>query len=352
MDWGQYLCKGPQSQASTGSKIENESSKRNDNMKQDSELYDTKLNKSESKEEDDEHLQLALRRLEKALQILGLSPFSARMALQFIASRIQAEQSQVNLQRVIAYLLALVNPSPSYHTHIRRGREGCGQVIPHLRSLPFWDHMEEFQPLIGSIREHFSAIRKELIELRHLDIQHCDPIAAEKDGEVRRLSECKTSANPVTSFQSYRSPGNNVVEKGEWNVCYLSLHGMDFSRNSSRCPVTMSVVEPVVSSSGKKEALYNSYGHAFFSALSPDAYITPHYGPTNKKLRVYVPLFVPEGMCFLEVNGIRRDLQEGVPIIFDDSFLHSAANKSLNEPRLNLIFDVWHPDLSETEVSS
>lgn len=42
-------------------------------------------------------------------------------------------------------------------------------------------------------------------------------------------------------------------------------------------------------------------------------------------------------------------LQEGKCVIFDDSFLHEAANLS-DKPRVVLIVDVWHPDLTSVEV--
>ena len=43
-------------------------------------------------------------------------------------------------------------------------------------------------------------------------------------------------------------------------------------------------------------------------------------------------------------------LTEGKCVLFDDSFLHEASNIS-DSPRVVLIVDVWHPDLSDEEVS-
>jgi aspartate beta-hydroxylase len=50
------------------------------------------------------------------------------------------------------------------------------------------------------------------------------------------------------------------------------------------------------------------------------------------------------------VAGQTVSLQEGRAVLFDDSFLHEAANSSASEPRVVLIVDVWHPDLSDEEV--
>lgn len=42
-------------------------------------------------------------------------------------------------------------------------------------------------------------------------------------------------------------------------------------------------------------------------------------------------------------------LTEGKCIVFDDSFEHEAVNNS-DQPRVVLIVDIWHPDLSDEEV--
>lgn len=53
---------------------------------------------------------------------------------------------------------------------------------------------------------------------------------------------------------------------------------------------------------------------------------------------------------WIKVAGETRYLQEGKAVIFDDSFLHEAGNTSAEEPRVVLIVDIWHPDLSDEEV--
>lgn len=87
--------------------------------------------------------------------------------------------------------------------------------------------------------------------------------------------------------------------------------------------------------------------------MAPNTHICEHYGPTNKKLRVFLPLIVPDSsLCWIRVNHEKRFLEEGKCLIFDDSFLHDAANECSESPRIVLILDIWHPDLSEEEVTS
>lgn len=81
-----------------------------------------------------------------------------------------------------------------------------------------------------------------------------------------------------------------------------------------------------------------------------------HHGPTNKKLRCHLPLFVPrddntgESCAWIRVGDEKVYFEEGQCIIFDDSYEHEAGNDHHTKSRIVLIFDVWHPDLSSTEV--
>lgn len=103
----------------------------------------------------------------------------------------------------------------------------------------------------------------------------------------------------TTGFQPYRSPAyankNNLAEDqigskghdaGAWNVFYLYLHDIKFEENCAKVPRTIEIL---------KSLIPRNYFHAFFSALTPGSHITPHNGPTGKKLRVHLPLIGTEG---------------------------------------------------------
>ena len=76
--------------------------------------------------------------------------------------------------------------------------------------------------------------------------------------------------------------------------------------------------------------------------------MTPHNGPTGKKLRVHLPLVGVEG-ARLRAGDEIRNLEEGKCIIFDDSFNHDAWHDGPTT-RINLILDFWHPELTDDEV--
>jgi aspartyl/asparaginyl beta-hydroxylase (cupin superfamily) len=58
---------------------------------------------------------------------------------------------------------------------------------------------------------------------------------------------------------------------------------------------------------------------------------------------------VPEGDCAIRVGHETRRWEEGRCLIFDDHFEHEAWNHT-QEERIVLIVDLWHPDLTATEV--
>ncbi len=85
----------------------------------------------------------------------------------------------------------------------------------------------------------------------------------------------------------------------------------------------------------------------FFSRLRPGAHIPPHYGLTNARLTVHLPLIVPDN-CAIRVVGADYRWRPHELIAFDDSYLHEAWNRSPSD-RVVLIFECHHPDLTPVE---
>ena len=55
--------------------------------------------------------------------------------------------------------------------------------------------------------------------------------------------------------------------------------------------------------------------------------------------------------CYLEVAGEKIRWAEGKAFVFDDSFIHLAANPT-DGPRIILFFDFYHPDLTDADVAT
>jgi len=87
----------------------------------------------------------------------------------------------------------------------------------------------------------------------------------------------------------------------------------------------------------------------FFSLLKPGTHIVPHFGTSNGRLTVHLPITVPAGnTCSLTADNQTHIMKPGKTLAFDDSFEHEARNDG-NSLRVNLIFEAWHPDLSKAE---
>ena len=302
------------------------------------------------------------------LKNVGLSSFSAKVAFGFLQTQLGKEGGFERMKRVNMFLQAALNGS---RAHVSPLQKGCPSVIPGLRALPYWDtsNVEDF-PWLPDLEASFQDIRCEFMSLVGTDglfQPYRSPVEGDASSSFSSpsslsspLSHDKTATTTTTAAAAASDTlGRLATSSGDWNVCYLYLHGLNFDANLDKLPVT-------------KAALANVsrfYNHAFLSALVPGTDIIPHYGPTNKKLRCHLPLLVPSAdtassssssssssppptpsppSCLI-VSGEERELMEGKCVIFDDSFEHSSRNSGAS-PRVVLIFDVWHPDLSPEEI--
>ncbi len=299
------------------------------------------LNKSDLADEDEASnaRNRLIQRIQRYLSSLGLSKFSSGVALGYLQSRLQEEGGPEIFKNVISFFLTRLNATISTGptTFTRNWQKGCPNLYPTLTASPIWKE------------ETFERVNNPDMPER---LRAC---ITELEGNFETiLNEFKQLRSSATAFQPYRSPpsaesenekddlGQKATSAGDWNVAYLYLHGLDFSENLELCPETVRILHQV---------LPRHYSHAFFSILSPGTHVTSHYGPTNKKLRLHLPLIVPpEGKAWLRVAEDHVILEKGKVVMFDDSHEHEAANDHPTQPRVVLVMDIWHPDFREEEV--
>ena len=132
-------------------------------------------------------------------------------------------------------------------------------------------------------------------------------------------------------------------EKASWDAFFFYRHGTRFEAAQQRCPKTSKVLESI-----DLCRIEGQSPEICFSVLQPGSRIEPHFGVTNARVVVHLPLRVPNG-CYLELTDVGRHFwKEGEPLVFDDTFEHSALNPS-DKPRGILLMDAWHPNLSMVE---
>lgn len=84
-----------------------------------------------------------------------------------------------------------------------------------------------------------------------------------------------------------------------------------------------------------------------FSVLQGEQRIPPHFGVANTDMTVHLPIIVAPESAIRVVDTV-HEWQQGRVFAFDDAFRHESWNNSA-QPRVNLLFETWHPDLTADE---
>lgn len=131
--------------------------------------------------------------------------------------------------------------------------------------------------------------------------------------------------------------------KMDWGAYFLWRNGKRVDEQADLCLRT----EATLLAHAPLNAVPNRAPVAFFSALKPGTHIPPHHGATNTRLTVHLPLIIPPD-CALRVGGETHVWKPGELVLFDDTIQHEAWNFS-DRLRVVLIFDIWHPMLTDLE---
>jgi aspartate beta-hydroxylase len=193
--------------------------------------------------------------------------------------------------------------------------------VPELPALEFFERAEF--PWLGAIEAATEEIRAELTQVLASDQAGLQPYVAYEEGV------------PLDRWRE-------LNKSRRWSAYFLWNEGAPQSEHLARCPRTAELLT--------RAPLCDVADHGpngFFSILDARTRIPPHTGVTNARLTVHLPLIVPPG-CGFRVGSEMREWIPGKAWVFDDTIEHEAWNES-NTPRAILIFDIWHPHLSEDE---
>jgi aspartyl/asparaginyl beta-hydroxylase (cupin superfamily) len=165
-------------------------------------------------------------------------------------------------------------------------------------------------------------------------------IRAELDGLLAEPQLFRPYVEPRADRPNTDSSG--MLANADWSALFLWKDGEEQPEVARRCPRTMAALAevPLCGVPGRTPSI-------LFSKLTPGARIPPHHGLINTRLICHLPLIAPPGSRF-RVGNDTREWREGQAWAFDDTIEHEAWNES-DEPRAVLIFDIWHPHLSEAE---
>jgi aspartyl/asparaginyl beta-hydroxylase (cupin superfamily) len=130
-----------------------------------------------------------------------------------------------------------------------------------------------------------------------------------------------------------------LANAGSWTSHRLLSEGERNEAGWDLAPVTTAAIARIPG--------VESAGLVSCAAVTGGTHLAAHCGPNNARLRCHLGLKVPPG-CAIRVGRETRTWLENKVIIFDDSFEHEIWHEG-TAPRLVLIFDIWHPDLSDAD---
>lgn len=178
-------------------------------------------------------------------------------------------------------------------------------------------------PWLADVEHAFANIRAEMLALLQSERAELEPYIQYEEREA---------------LAQWRPLNRNP----DWSAIHLIKQGRVIEHNALQAPCTMELLARL-----PQPHIPGASPNAMFSLLAPHTAIPPHVGVDNTRLVCHLPLMVPEG-CWFRVGAETRHWREGQAFAFDDTIEHEAANSS-DALRVVLIFDAWHPDLSEAE---
>lgn len=148
--------------------------------------------------------------------------------------------------------------------------------------------------------------------------------------EAKAVLEEDYGVHPVSEV----SPDHErIAHDRRWKSFFLVGYGYRAEHNCVRCPETTKVLEQIP-----------GLNSGFFSIMEPGTEIPRHRGVTKALLTCHLGLMVPEerAVCAIKVDEQICHWDSGKTLIFDDTFHHSAWNRS-NEKRVILLLQFARP---------
>ena len=136
----------------------------------------------------------------------------------------------------------------------------------------------------------------------------------------------------IRASAKYNDVGFNSFFRTGWKRFYLKWYDDFLPSAKERCPKTVELLSTLPSVTA-----------AMFALLPPGGRLVRHRDPFAGSLRYHLALLSPNSPeCYLVVDGQPYYWREGQDIVFDETFIHYAENKT-DVPRLILLCDVERP---------
>jgi beta-hydroxylase len=208
------------------------------------------------------------------------------------------------------------------HVHFR------GRVrLPFLRQL--FDHSSIVAP-INTFLHWFSGVPSTPY-LSTQDFQALRPL--EDNWQVIRDEALNLLAlQKIRAAEKNDDAGFNSFFKNGWKRFYLKWYDARHPSAERLCPKTVALLRSIPCVKA-----------AMFAELPPGGKLNMHRDPFAGSLRYHLGLVTPNSdSCFIEVDGRRYSWRDGRSVMFDETYIHWAENRS-GSNRIILFCDVERP---------
>jgi beta-hydroxylase len=161
-------------------------------------------------------------------------------------------------------------------------------------------------PELAPLQENWQTIRGEALQLFD-------------EGRIRAAS-------------TYNDLGFNSFFKTGWKRFYVKWYDEPLPSAQALCPKTVALVQSIP-----------AVNAAMFALLPPGSKLGAHRDPFAGSLRYHLGLVTPNAdTCRIVVDGEAYAWRDGEPVMFDETFIHTAENRS-DVTRIILFCDIERP---------
>jgi beta-hydroxylase len=136
----------------------------------------------------------------------------------------------------------------------------------------------------------------------------------------------------IKASAQYDDVGFNSFFKSGWKRFYLKWYDQAHPSALTLCPYTTALLSQ-----------FPNIKAAMFAALPPGSRLVTHRDPFAGSVRYHLGLLTPNSEdCFIVVDGEKYSWKDGEPVLFDETYLHYAENKT-DKNRIILFCDIERP---------
>ena len=136
----------------------------------------------------------------------------------------------------------------------------------------------------------------------------------------------------IRAAATYNDIGFNSFFRTGWKRFYVKWYDEPLPSAQALCPKTVELVQSVP-----------GVNAAMFALLPPGSKLGAHRDPFAGSLRYHLGLVTPNAdTCRIVVDGEPYAWRDGEPVMFDETFIHTAENRS-DVARIILFCDIERP---------